>query len=60
MIIMFYYLNLNILCHTFLQINCNPNDLLYTVGSLCGVILILITTFGSKHVRNINNCRNIH
>ena len=35
-----------------MQINCNPNDLLYTVGSPFYVIFILITTFGSKHVRN--------
>ena len=42
-----------------MRINCNPNDVLFTVGSPCDVIFILNTTLGSKHDRSINNCKNI-
>ena len=41
-IIMFYYLHLNFVCHNFMQINCNPNYLLYAVFSPCNVIFFLI------------------
>ena len=42
-----------------MQINCNSNDLFYTFGSPCDVSIILLSTFGRKHFRNINNFRNI-
>ena len=38
------------LCHNFMRKHCNSIDLLFTVGSPCDVIFIIITIFGCKHV----------